>query len=342
MEKEETISIDSTSGGNGDIWMRLVSFYAISLLKPEFKFQIKIPVFIADLATYTFGDRLTIISDNTECDYTFTSLGIKHMIKDILKGRKFISPYARSVIKDKKKKEFKDLINLVLYNLMDNLGYIQVPEEKWIEVYQGYLDIIGLKKIRSVSYESYVNQLNQDYPILFKKLNSVGLPTSPELTIPADLNENIVVFPTGTSRQFIPVWWAKENIPNAYFAFFFKDKEAAVFIKNGLKVVYFYKEAGDIIALSKAAKRTLSTDSFPSHLLQYATSNCVITITEVLKSRIIAPVYKGQVVDNRVACHPCLHIVKTLNCAAGYKECLNWKNIHYTQDLINKLKSNYA
>jgi len=337
MEQKEIISIDSTSGGNGDIWMRLVSFYSISVLKPHLKIQIKIPVFIADLADYTFGDRLVILSDNTVCDYTLTSLGIKHMIKDILKGRKFITPYARSVIKDKKKKEFKDHINLLMYNLMDHLGFIQVPKEKWIEVYQGYLDIIGLKKIRAISYESYVNQLHKDYPILFKKLNNEGLPTSTQLTIPADFNENIVVFPTGTSRQFIPVWWAKENIPDAYFAFFFKDKEAAIFINNGLKVVYFYKEAGDIIALSKAAKKTLSTDSFPSHLLQYATDNCVITITEVLKSRIISPVYKGQVVDNQVSCHPCLHIIKTLNCAAGYKECLNWKNAIYTQNIINML-----
>ena len=325
-------------GGNGDVWMRLVSLYAIALLKPEFKFHIKTPGFIIKLAEFTFGDRLTIVSDSTVVyEYTFTGLGIKDLIKEIVKGKKFISPYARSVIHDKKKKEFKDSINRVLYNVMDKLGYIQVPDEKWIEVYQGYLDIIGLKKIRSVSYDSYLKQLEKDYPILLSKLESDLIPISPELKFPADIKENIVVFPTGTSRQFIPVWWAKKYLPNAYYSFFFNDKEADAFIENGLKVVFFYKEPGDIIALSKAAKKTLSTDSFPSHLLQYATQNCIITITEVLKSRIISPVYKGQVVDNQVPCHPCLHIIKSLNCAAGYKECLNWKNMAYSADILNKL-----
>jgi hypothetical protein len=331
------ISIDSTVGGNGDVWMRLVSLYAISALKPEIHFYIKTPSFIIKLAQFTFGDRLNIISDsNYNCEYHFTSLGIKDLFKEIVKGKKFISPYARSIIHDKKKKELKDLINHVLYYFMDMLGYIQVPDQKWIEVYQGYLDIIGLKKLRSVSYDSFLQQLEFDYPILLSKLES-DIPISPELKLPADIKENTVVFPTGTSRQFIPVWWAKENLPNAYYAFFYNDKDANVFIENGLKVVSFYKEPGDIIALSKAARKTLTTDSFPSHLLQYATNNCIVTITEVLKSRIISPAFKGQVVDNQVACHPCLHIVKSLDCAAGYKECLNWKNTKYTQDIINRL-----
>lgn len=339
MNLKTIISIDSTVGGNGDVWMRLVSFYAISSLKPEIQFQVKTPGFIIELAQFTFGDRLIIISDSTFiCQYNFTSLGIKDLIREIVKGKKFISPYARSVIHDKKKKEFKDSINLLLYHFMDKLGFIQVPDKKWIEVYQGYLDIIGLKKIRSVSYDSYLKQLESDYPSLLSKLKSDAIPISAELTFPDDLKDNIVVFPTGTSRQFIPVWWAKQYIPNAYFAFFHKDKDADDFIANGLKTVFFYKEPGDIITLSKAAKKTLSTDSFPSHLLQYATKNCIITITEVLKSRIISPVFKGQVVDSRVACHPCLHIIKSSNCAAGYKECLNWKNIVYTTDIIQKLK----
>jgi hypothetical protein len=27
------------------------------------------------------------------------------------------------------------------------------------------------------------------------------------------------------SFSYVPVWWAKKNIPDAYFAFFHKDKE---------------------------------------------------------------------------------------------------------------------
>jgi hypothetical protein len=220
---------------------------------------------------------------------------------------------------------------------MDKFGYIQVPDDNWIEGYQGYLDIIGIKKIRSVSYDSYLNQLATDYPTLLARLESDDVPLSLELIFPVDIKENIIVFPTGTSRQYIPVWWAKSNLPDAYYAFFHKDKDAEPYIENGLKIVYFYKEPGDIIALSKAAKKTLTTDSFPSHLLQYATKNCIVTITEVLKSRIISPVFKGQVIENEVNCHPCLHIVKEKNCAAGYSECLNWRNLFYSQNIIKKL-----
>ena len=60
------------------------------------------------LGQHTFGDRLLIMSgSNDKSDLRFTSLGIKDLLKDILKGQKFISPYARSVIHDKKKKEIK-------------------------------------------------------------------------------------------------------------------------------------------------------------------------------------------------------------------------------------------
>lgn len=337
MRKNKIISIDSTVGGNGDVWMRLVSLYTISSLKTDIQFYIKIPLFLNNLATNTFGDRLIIIKDSEFiCEYNFTSLGIKDLLKDILKGQKFISPYARSVIHDKKKKEIKDSINLILYYFLDTFGFIQVPNKKWIEVYQGYLDIIGIKKLRSVSYESYLKQLEIDYPFLVSKLGST-IPISPELKLPEDLKQNIVVFPTGTSRQFIPIWWAKKNMPDAYYAFFYKDKDADEFIENKLKVIHFFDEPGDIISLSHNAKWTLTTDSFPSHLLQYATDNCTVTITEVLKSRIISPIFKGKVVDSIVNCHPCLHLIRSVNCAAGYKECLNWKNIDYTNDILNKL-----
>ena len=337
MKQKTKITIDSTVGGNGDVWMRLVSLYIVSAIKPEFEFHIKVPAFFNKLANFTFGDRLTIlINQNAACEYNYTCLGLRDLFINIIKGKKYISPYALSVIHDKKKKEIKDVINAVLYRFFDLMGFVQVPATKWIEVYQGYLDIIGIKKIRSITYESYLNQLKIDYPQLILKLNG-AIPNSPELEFPLDLNENTVVFPTGTARQFIPIWWAKKNMPDAYYAFFFRDKEAEEFLKNDLKVIYFYKEPGDIIALSKRAKQTVSTDSFPSHLLQYATDNCVITITEVLKSRIISPEFKGQVIDSQVSCHPCLHIVKSLNCAAGYKECLNWSNNDYSNKLIESI-----
>ena len=336
MSGKSKIRIDSTAGGNGDVWMRLVSFYAVQELKKNLKFEIVVPAFLRKLAEHTFGDRLTIVHDDLKSDYYFTSLGMKDLLRGILSGKKFISPYQRSVIYDRKKKRMKDYVNILTFNLADWLGLVQVPKWRWIEKYQGYLDIIGLKRIRNISYKEFQDQLLIDYPKISAKLKT-DIPVSAELTIPDDLNENVLVYPTGTSRQFIPIWWAKKYLPNAYFAFFIKDTDAERFRENGLKIIYFYKEPGDIIALSHSAKWTISTDSFPSHLLQSATNKCAITITEVLKSRVISPVFKGKVVDSQVNCHPCLHLERKAHpkCAAGYQECLNWKNKVYTDNIIN-------
>lgn len=334
------ITIDSTKGGNGDVWMRLVSFYAFAKLMPELQFRICVPTFLHTLSEFTFGDRLTIVSNfQGKADLTYTNLGIKDLIKPILSGYRFISPYQRAVIKDKKKKELKDVINTVVFDVADFLGLVQVPDSKYITDYQGYLDVIGIKKLRPIGYDRYVAQLFEDYPSLVEK-QKTGLPISPELSIPADLQDSVVVFPTGTSRQFVPLWWAVKYMPDAYYAFFAKDADLLEFQNAGLKVIPFYKEAGDIIKLAQVAKWTVSTDSFPSHLLQYATANCTLVLTEVLKSRIVTPVFKGKVVDSLAPCHPCLHMARNLHplCSAGYTECLNWKNPAYTDGVISSLE----
>lgn len=332
-------TIDSTKGGNGDVWMRLVSFYAFAKLMPELQLRICVPGFLRGLSEFTFGDRLTIVSDfQGKADLTYTNLGIKDLIKPILSGHRFISPYQRAVIRDKKKKELKDVVNTIIFDLADFLGFVQLPDSKYITLYQGYLDVIGIKKLRPVSYEDYLEQLAADYPILVEKQRN-ELPVSPELTIPDDLPEQVLVYPTGTSRQFIPLWWALQYMPDAYYAFFSRDPDLIAFKNAGLKVIPFYKEPGDIIRLAQVAKWTVSTDSFPSHLLQYAVSNCTLVLTEVLKSRIVTPVFKGKVVNSLAPCHPCLHMARSIHplCSAGYTECLNWKNPQYTNGIIESL-----
>ncbi len=338
MREKENLTIDSTVGGGGDIWMRLVGLYAVSGIKPNLKIEILIPGFLRNLARYTFGDRLNILDEagQNEIKLCYTVMGIRHLLPGIISGKRFISPYQRAVIKDKKTTGPKDVFNILIYQITDLFGWVQVPAAKWIPYYQGFLEVIAIKQLRWLNYEQFAHQLEKDAPLIYSKLNA-DIPLSPELSFPEDLKDNVVIFPTGTSRQFIPLEWAKENLPNAYYAFFHKDPSLVEFKSKGLKTVAFYKEAGDIIALSKKAGWTLSTDSFPSHLLQYATDKCAITITEVLRSRIISPVFKGKVIDSVVACHPCLHLNRTVPCAAGYMECLNWKNKVYTQNIVNSL-----
>lgn len=341
MAKKEKLSIDSLKGGNGDIWIRLVSFYSIAALLPHLEISILIPAFMRRLAKHSFSDRLNILENNNEkIKLSYSSAGLRHLFKGFIKGQQYILPYQRSVINDKKKKQIKDNINILLFNFAKSLELVHIPDWKWINSYQGYLDIIGISKLKQVSYDEFVQQLRHDSSLIVSKLNK-NIPCSAELNIPADLNQKILVFPTGTSRQFIPVWWAKRYLPAAYFAFFYKDKDAAAFERSGLKTVKFYHEPGDIIALAHHAQWTISTDSFPSHLLQSSVKNCTITITEVLRSRIISPAFEGKIADAVAECHPCLHLDRKNHplCAAGHSECINWKSKSYTEGILNSITS---
>ncbi len=332
--------IDSSTGGNGDIWMRLISLYTVSELYPSIQFGIKIPQFLRPISKFAFGDRLSILESNEEdISIVYTSLGLKDLLPGILKGKKYLAPYQKAVASDKKRKSVKDLVNNLAFEAADLLGVVQVPASKHITAYQGFLDIAGLKKLKNLAYDQFELQLKRDAPIIANRLSSDGLPTSPQLEIPDDLPNSILVYPTGTSRQFVPVWWAKQFLPDAWFAFFFNDKEAKAFEKAGLKTIHFYQEPGDIISLSNRAMHTISTDSFPSHLLQSATSRCTITLTEVLKSRIISPTFNGKVVNSLAPCHPCLHLDRTNHplCAAGYAECLNWKMDEYSTGILHSI-----
>jgi len=336
---KKTITIDSSKGGNGDVWMRLVSFYSVAAQLPQLRLYICVPPFLLELAKVTFGDRLNIIerTDN-KVDLRYTSLGIKDLIKSILNGNKYISPYQRVVINDKKKKRLKDYLNIVIFNIADYIGVVQVPAWKWITVYQGYSDIIGIKNLRMLSYENYLLQLKKDSEIIFEKLQN-NIPTSLRLTVPSDLDKNILIFPNGTGRQFIPVWFASKYLPDAYYAFFYKDTHANDFIDAHLKVIHFFEQPGDIIKLSHDAKWTVTTDSFPSHLLQSSTVKCTVLLTELLKTRIVSPAFLGIVVESEAPCYPCLHLDRGNHplCAAGYRECLNWSNTKYIGNVLSSL-----
>jgi hypothetical protein len=342
-ENYTLIEVDSSKGGNGDIWMRLIGFYAASALLPQYKFKIQVPAFFKNIAEYTFGDRLIIISKSeTKFKYTYTVFGLRDLLGPIIKGNKFIAPYQRAVAHDKKKKQFKDQLNNRLFDFANWVGVVSVPAPEWIESYQGFLEIIGIKEIKSINYEAFAGQMKVDFNNISPKLQS-GFPVSPNLKLPKDISQNVVIFPTGTSRQFIPVWWAKLNIPDAYYAFFFKDPEAELFKNAGLKTIFFYEEPGDIIKLAHTAKWAISTDSFPAHLLQCSSNKCTILITEVLSSRIISPAFNGKVVEAEVACHPCLHMNRKTHplCAEGYAECLNWKNERYTKNILDSVNFDY-
>lgn len=340
-DRHTTLRVDISNGGNGDMWMRLASFYAVAALRPALDIRLFVPGFMRGLADYTFGDRLAFETDREACDIQFTSLGLKDMLPGLRRGKSYVAPYHRSVILDRGERTLRDRLNIALHNLGEAAGRIHLPPWDCITDYQGYMDIIGIRALHGIDYATYVEQMQRDYPGHVARLGSDALPTSPELTFPEDIAASTVIFPNGTSRQFIPVWWAREHQPEAYYAFFVKDDYAREFTEAGLRVVYYYREPGDVIALSHAARWTISTDSFSSHLLQYSTERCTITTTEVLASRIIAPVFRGEVVDAVAPCHPCLKMERRAHptCMAGYTDCLNWKSAVYTQNILHSIAS---
>lgn len=339
MSAKKPLHVDASTGGRGDIWMRLLGFYTLAGIRPDLDIHILVPEFLRPLAKITWGDRLHIADAKTpQMKYSYSTLGIKDLIPGILKGEKYIEPFHKNVIQDKKKKQLKDYINLFIFDVLDLFGIVNVPPADISKTYHGYLEVVSIKFLRNISWETYSKQVNKDYPEILKRLNG-DIPLSPELKIPDDVSENIVVFPNGTSRQFVPVEWAKTNLPNAYYALFHKDNEVKEFTDAGLKVIPYYKEPGDIIAIAKNAKWNVSTDSFPSHLLQTANEKTSVCITEVSMSRVISPGFKGKVIDSEVPCHPCVHLTRNVPCAAGYMECLNWKNATYTKNLLNSIQA---
>ncbi len=98
IKKKHIIAIDSSAGGKGDIWMRLVGFYIFAGLHPEIDLRILLPPIFRKISTIVFGDRLTIMTDTDSKEglLVYTSLGLITLLKGIVQGRKYIAPYQYS------------------------------------------------------------------------------------------------------------------------------------------------------------------------------------------------------------------------------------------------------
>jgi hypothetical protein len=342
MPDKRLIYIDATTGGRGDLWMRFIGAYAFAGLKPDVEIHLLIPDFILKLAEQIFGDRLVFHTSDEEKKFnlSYSTLGIRHLTKELMKGKRFISPFQRINIKDKKKKQLKDYVNLFIFNILDSLNLVSVPPYRWSRTYHGFMELVAIRQLRGVSYDEFNAQVRKDYPLTESRLN-MDIPVSPELVIPADIKDKILIFPSGTSKQFMPPDWAAIHYPDAYYAIFHLEWEVDRFTKHGLKVVPYYVEPGDIVALSREAKWTICTDSFPSHLIQSTHARASTLITEVEKSRVINPGFKGIVVDSVVTCHPCVRTGRMLPCTSGFMECANWKSSIYAENIMRSISDDF-
>jgi len=315
--------------------MRTAAFYTLAKIRPLSPVRLVVPEKMLAFLDYIFGDRLDLTSNSDSIDIAVSGLGLRHLLAPSIVGKRFVLPYATVVIRDRKTNSWKQKINKFSLKFFDRLGMIQVPSVRVLDEYQGYMELVAFRRFRDLKPIEYYNQAAKDFFVIRERGLLNGMPLSSELSIPTDLPKSIVVFPSGTTRTFMPAWWAKQQLPNAIYAFFNGDPDINEYKLAGLSTTLFHREPGDIIELARSAKHAVATDSFCSHLLQQFIPRTTILLTELVRSRIVSPNFAGSVVAATAPCHPCLRAVRGPNttCQAGFKECLNWTNTDYAQNL---------
>jgi hypothetical protein len=334
-----TISLDLRVGGLGDNWMRLVGFYVAAALRPNFHFRLVVPTKLVAVARHTFSDRLEL-SDQEHADaLVYTVLGLRDLIVSVSSGKRFASPYGRVVIHDSGRWNLRDRLNAVAFHICDKANIVYSPPWFSLNYYQGYAEVVTIPAMRDISPEEFSARLISDYYEIRSRLQHA--PRSAKFNLPGGLEQKILVFPTGTSRQFVPLEWAQAHLPDAVYAFFHKDPDVESWRSAGMEVVEFYNEPGDMLSLATAAKATASTDSFPSHFLQYCAPRLVVMLTELPRHRVVSPAFGGQVVSSLAPCHPCLHLERNRfpHCKAGHAACLNWQSPQYARMIETALVS---
>lgn len=332
-------SIDIRQGGLGDIWMRLVSLYVAAGVNPGSDILVVLPAKLFNAASCAFSDRLRLTTNDEPSAIAFTVRGLRDVLPSALLGRRYASPYGRVVIRDWNIYSLKDRINSLGLTISDVLGLVYSPPWRSLDKYQGFSEIASLPSFRSLLAENFYSRMISDSVCIYSRLQKA--PISAKLKLPSNLSGEILVFPSGTGHQFMPLDWAVTNLPNATYAFFYKDKELPKWQSSGLKTVVFYEEPGDLLALSNMARVTLSTDSFPSHFLQSCASNLVVLLAELPRERVVSPSFSGVVVEAVAPCHPCPHLERygSPQCKAGHNTCLNWRSPDYTNSILAAISS---
>jgi hypothetical protein len=327
------ISADLRVGGLGDIWMRLVGFHAVAALRPDMEFALAVPGVLEAVSRSAFGDRLEISREAAEGAVCYSVRGLRDLVPQALGGRRFAAPYGRAVIKSWNRWSLRDRVNALAYWAADCSGFVYSPPWDSLEGYQGYSEVVLIPRLRDVSRREFHDQVAAEHDSIAQRVADFASRTSK-----IDLKRaagGTIIFPTGTGRQFIPIGWAAQNFPEALFAIHENDSDLPAWRASGLQTVV-YSNPGSIAALGAAAGIAITTDSFPSHVLQYSGGDVVVLITGTEMTRVISPGFKGRVVDAVAPCHPCPHLERRgfPRCKAGLEVCLNWESPEYTNRIL--------
>jgi len=315
------------------VWMRLVGFYAMAALHSEARFNLAVPRALETIALRAFGDRLHISTEPSAGAVTYSVRGLRDLLPEALGGRRFAAPYGRAVIKSWNRWTLRDRLNSFLYALADRTGVVYSPPWDSLSAYQGYSETILIPLLRGVALPDFIAQVEADHASISQRI--AALPRNC-VDAASELSAGtVLVFPTGTGRQFVPIEWARRNLPQAIFAIHARDAERGEWQISGLKTV-IYSTPDEIAAVGAVAAVTVTTDSFPSHVLQYSGGNIVVLITGTERSRVVSPGFKGQVVEAVAPCYPCPHLERRgfPKCKAGFKACLNWESPEYTSRIL--------
>lgn len=330
----KVVEIEMSVGGLGDNWMRLTALYSMAALRSDVVLTCVVPSTIRNLAENVFADRLNFTDRVSPNGYFFTNRGIRHLLSGLVGGKRYLAPYHRLTVRDWGRTGAKVTANCAAFNLLDRLDLVGLPPRETLEFYQGYVELMCLRIFRNVLYSRFVAQSGEDFSLIRERLRSVASRTvSNEFE---SAKGKLVVFPSGSGHQIMPVDFARTNMPDAFYCLHERDEYAGQF--QGMSLLRF-SSAEDILNLAFNASVSVTTDSFPSHLIQYLTERSIVLLAEQPASRIVSPHFDGIVIYSQAPCSPCPHLDRSQLCKAGLEICLTWQAPAKAELLQSKLEN---
>lgn len=322
------ILIDARSGRLGDCLMRMVGLYAAATYH-DVPLEVVPHSSLELIARRIFNRRITVVSNlDRPADYTFSSLGLRRIFPLGFGRSAVAAPYHRTVLWGIHKSSPYTCLKSVALTVLDRFGMVLSPPNSLREAYHGFAEACCLKNLR-VSEPDKLNVVCRSiWPELQSNLQS---------KINGTLDSRVAVFPSGTSQQFMPAAWAAKWLPNANFYFHDSDQRRRTFESAGLQIKIFCSPE-DIVRIGQASRWTITTDSFPSHVLQIATNRLTVCLTRERATRVVAPGFGGVVVHSSAACSPCAGPTSDPErCRVGLVECSSWGNTNYSRKVLDSI-----
>ncbi len=328
--------LDARNGGFGDVWMRLAGLHAAAALRPELRIRAVFAPEIAPLARVAFAGRIEFVDLGPDGEppasaLVYTNRGLRDLLPGLRRGRRYVAPLHRVVASLSRRRGPRDRINALLFSLLDAAGRVSIAPEADTESYCGRLETSAVPALRAIPAEALLHQIAADFPEARERLRNMPLS--------GEGGEGLLVFPSGKGHQYMPAAWAARYLPEARYAFHAADGDAAAFEAMGLATVRFARPE-EILALARGRRRVLTTDSFPSHLLQYGceAGRLGILLTRTRPASVVTPGFLagGTVFPSSARCLPCPHRERgTFRlCAEGFPSCIAWDDAERNDRIV--------